>query len=287
MKQRNNKPLFILGGLIVLFIVFFWVITIESTFSKFKKDVLKSVSFIQIKSVYTTYSEELSNNPDFLSEISKRLDIINQEQEFTEEQRIEAERWIGNQAVYFNLIIVPDLSRRLGQIPNQEEKDKEMISEIYDMFQESIKRKAALKSGYKSKDRLIIDVTDDKQAGGNFRKIANELIIDLAIQKPPYWKYLDDSKKTFSNNVEELYKLGEQKGADYWNYFEKDFLINTKKSTFSEKYRNVVVILTDGYLESESNCYTCQNNIQPLTKNLSDWEVLILEAGFVHKNKLT
>ena len=67
MKQRNNKPLFILGGLIVLFIVFFWVITIESTFSKFKKDVLKSVSFIQIKSVYTTYSEELSNNPDFLS----------------------------------------------------------------------------------------------------------------------------------------------------------------------------------------------------------------------------
>jgi hypothetical protein len=45
-------------------------------------------------------------------------------------------------------------------------------------------------------------------------------------------------------------------GADYWSYFEHNLSRHLKNSTLYESYRNIVVLITDGYLEPEHQSYT-------------------------------
>lgn len=153
----------------------------------------------------------------------------------------------------------------------------------------------------------MIDVTDNDQAGGKFRLIANKLIFDLSDHHNQSNRlYFDKVHGQFPRYINELYKLAMQEplGADYWFYFERSVKRNLKTPTIYEDYKNIIILITDGYLESENRVYTgdaellrsvCNSassgrsldevfksknlKIPPTGSDLSDTEVLVLEAN--------
>lgn len=55
-----------------------------------------------------------------------------------------------------------------------------------------------------------------------------------------------------------MYESAKQKplGADYLLYFKRNLIDRIKKSTLFDNYKNKVIIITDGYLETEELTYT-------------------------------
>ena len=109
-----------------------------------------------------------------------------------------------------------------------------------------------------SKDRLLIDVTDGGQAGGNFRVIANNMIFDLSGHRDKVnLLYFNKQGHKYEDNIDSLYKLAKHPlGADYREYFCRNLKQHIKPNTLFDDYRNVMVIITDGYLESDKTLYT-------------------------------
>jgi hypothetical protein len=150
------------------------------------------------------------------------------------------------------LIIVPDLSLRIIDTinnPDQVKNDTTLLNAIWQNFVSQTKLKMD------SKDRLVLDVTDEGQAGGSFRTVANDLIFDLSENHGKSNRlYFDKVGNRFNQNVSKLYSLASKQpiGADYHYYFEQRLPKNIKKSTLKDNYRNILVIITDGYLESQN-----------------------------------
>jgi hypothetical protein len=200
---------------------------------------------------------------------------------------------------------VPDLSRRIiqeNENPAQIAHDTILISHLWDKFKGIVKNKP------NSKDRFMIAMTDDDQARGDFFKIANQLLYDLKNRKPSERPkdILEQATLNFHKNIESLYATGKLKpsGADYWFYFDRKLPLHEKKSTWTEKFDNRLVIITDGYLEAERKIYTklvfdlsansqiksgsnpdfvlksFNANIQPcFDTSLKNWKILMLEIN--------
>ncbi len=157
---------------------------------------------------------------------------------------------------YFNLIIVPDLSRRLTDSinnPEQIKSDKKILYKIYSEFKNKIKFEG------RTKDRLIVDLTDRGQAGGQFRNIADSLIFDpFSASKEANRKFFENKSGFFERYIDSLYSLAITKplGADYYTYFNRKLENHLIKSNIYEEYKNLVIIITDGYLEAEDKLYT-------------------------------
>jgi len=112
-----------------------------------------------------------------------------------------------------------------------------------------------------TKDRLIVDVTDEGQASGQFRTLANNLIFDLSEHNRGQINRLyftDEVQNRYTNSIAKLYALGKENplGGDYWNYFRRNLSRHIKKPTLFDNYRNALIIITDGYLEAEHRLYT-------------------------------
>lgn len=152
-----------------------------------------------------------------------------------------------------NIIIIPDLSNRINEIPNTKARDIEIISKIYDIFFERAK------TG-KTKDKLLIEVTDKFQGNGVFRQIADSLSIDIADRNNEQArKFLRNKEESFKNNLKRLYEEASQdtSGADFILYFRRTINDRIKKSDIYNEFENKIIILTDGYIE-------IQNQNQPL-----------------------
>ena len=65
--------------------------------------------------------------------------------------------------------------------------------------------------------------------------------------------FTNDKDKQFETSIREMYKLAKEKplGADYRFYLRRYLINHLKKPTLFDNYINKVVIITDGYLESE------------------------------------
>lgn len=146
-----------------------------------------------------------------------------------------------------NIIIIPDLSRRIKQIPYTAPNDKEIITEIYNSFFNNARR-------YKSADKLILEVTDNGQARGIFAELARNLAIDMADKgnNTNNINYLKQKEVSFKENLDRLYTeaIKNPSGADYFYYFQRILPDRIKKSNIYHEYRNKIIILTDGYLET-------------------------------------
>ena len=171
-------------------------------------------------------------------------------------QIAKALQFLPQRPKYINLIIVPDLSRRIIDTlnnPNQVASDKKILEVIYQGFKNRVKFKG------KTKDRLLVDLTDGDQAAGRFRSIADSLLFDpYAAPDFVNRKYFDRKVGTFPKYIDSLYSLALEKplGADYHIYFSRELQYHLKKSDIYEEYRNIVLIITDGYLEAEHKLYT-------------------------------
>jgi len=160
--------------------------------------------------------------------------------------------WLPPSKVNLNVIVVPDLSRRITDSinnPEQVSSDLFILHTIWSSFINFTKRKSD------TKDRLMIDVTDIDQAKGEFSKIANQLQFDLSAHVGKSNRlYFDERKeKQFNQAVKTLYQVAVEKplGADYLFYFRRYLVNHIKKPTLFENYINKIIIITDGYLEAE------------------------------------
>lgn len=251
-RKKNRKPLYILLVFLCVFVAFVWFITRPSLQSIALRELQTCYNIEDVKQCWYKYKSDLANDEEFLTETRNKLASLT-----SNDKEIEnCKGWLPPPPTSLNLIIVPDLSKRIIDTinnPEQVKNDTTLINFIWRAFVEKTKFKM------NSKDRLILDVTDEEQAGGSFRNFANQLLFDLSDHKNQSNRlYFDKVGNRFEKNVSALYELALQNpiGADYHDYFENKLPKHIKRSTIFDNYRNVLVIITDGYLEAQSNIRT-------------------------------
>ncbi len=192
-----------------------------------------------------------------------------------------------------NLTVYLDLSDRLlrdNVTPSQMSNDTAIISYLFKLFLDR-----NTKNMLRSKDHFQVFFYP-APGQSNINSLAKALDLDLAAVKP------QDKKKeiirfrdTFKDNVSTIYRTSldskQWVGSDIWSFFS-----NQKVDSYSmrQDYRNVLVILTDGYLfyapnkitEGDSYSYVLpQTLVNPKSSlivrrtGLENLEVLMLEIN--------
>lgn len=250
LKKKDKKPIYILLGFLVFFCVFIYLITRPSIQTIALKELDTSFNKKDIETVWIKYKADLYHDEVFLLATREKLDKLN----LSEDEKNDCISWLPPAPISENIVVIPDLSRRIIDTinnPQQIRNDIFVLKSIWESFVKLSKLKQD------SKDKLMIDVTDPDQAKGQFSKIANDLRFDLAIHKGKsnILYFTADKDKQFVRSVEEMYKLAKSQplGADYRYYFKRYLASRLKKSTLFDTYINKIVIITDGYLETEGN----------------------------------
>lgn len=191
-----------------------------------------------------------------------------------------------------NISIYLDLSDRLERqmVPSQKDRDIEIVSYLTEI----VKNHAVAQKILPSKDRIKVFF----YPAPNDSKIAllsQDLEMDLSKAQPAEKKQiLLDFQEKFATSLTKIYEatLNDKNwiGSDIWGFFKKQ--VDTY--CIREGARNIIVILTDGYLFYEPNKLKEGNNysyILPQTlanpnsglivsrQGLDDLEVLMLEVN--------
>jgi hypothetical protein len=200
-----------------------------------------------------------------------------------------------------NISILLDLSERIKN-PEAQMNDIENIKTITEFFRSNMESLGAYKA--KGKIRIFFSPVP---ANNNINSTANKLIIDCSKMDNKGRKKVHDSiTNLYSKNLNNIYKQSINSssfpGSDIWRFFKddiKDFCIEKDPN-----YRNILIILTDGYLFHEQSKFNNKNrfsyligrNLKPYRKqnfeeliekkdfgiiterkDLNDLEVLVLE----------
>jgi hypothetical protein len=255
-KKKDKKPLYILVGTFIFFGIFIYLLTRPSLQSKAIEQVQVCSNVNDVKSLYERYKFDLLETDDngnkivaleFQDAVRNKLNSF----QLSDEELTKCLEWIPPTKTSLNVIIIPDLSRRITspENPNQIENDILVLNTIWSSFVEYSKLKQD------TKDKLMVDVTDIEQAKGQFSSIANELQFDLSSHKGKSNRlyFTDEKNIQFQKAVNNLYMSAKGKplGADYIFYFRRYLVNHLKKPTLYDNYINKVIIITDGYLELE------------------------------------
>ncbi len=170
-----------------------------------------------------------------------------------------------NSQKQLNISILIDLSDRLVQqvIPTAKDRDIAIMQTITQLFSQNMEAKGV----FRSKDKIKIlfnPVPEDPQ----INKIAQALNIDLSTLDSKQKKLVHDNIKTsFNSNLDNIYNLTLESrkwvGSDIWRFFKndvKDYCIDTNPD-----YRNILVILTDGYIYHEQSKDKIKNRTSFIT----------------------
>lgn len=158
-----------------------------------------------------------------------------------------------------NISILWDLSDRIDQrinpaSPQHYERDIEVIRNITAFFKRDMEKRGA----FKAKGRLKVFFSPAPE-NSQINTIAKNLSCDLSTYvgegaNKKKKEIYDSIEMRFLNNTKEIYRLTietnkdkkQWDGADIWRFFKndvKDYCVDP-----SESYRNILVILTDGYI---------------------------------------
>lgn len=248
--NTNKKLIYTMIIIVCAGIGFIFLLTRPTQLRAALKELETSSSSAQVEQVYKQFKGLLTKDDQFETAVRTKLIKLN----LSDSDNEDCTKWLPLLEPNLNIIIVPDLSGRINDTlnnPSQIENDKKLLNYIYERFSsESIRKHPT-----NAKDHLIVDVTGHNQANGNFRVLADSLNYDLSIvTKQSTRLYFETHKAKFSENINKLYTLARirPQGADYWDYFNNDLNKNLKRSTLLENYRNVIVIISDGYLEAQN-----------------------------------
>jgi hypothetical protein len=256
-KNKDKKPLYILVGAFIFFGIFIYLLTRPSLQSKAIEQIQVCSNVNDVKSLYERYKFDLletdeNGNKIVALEFQDAIRHKLNEFKLNDEELDKCLEWIPPSKTNLNIIVIPDLSRRITDTienPKQIENDIMVLNAIWNSFVEYSKLKQD------TKDKLMVDVTDIDQAKGQFSSIANMLQFDLTSHKGKSNRlyFTDEKNKQFQNALNELYKSAKDKplGADYIFYFRRYLVNHLKKPTLYDNYINKVIIITDGYLELE------------------------------------
>jgi hypothetical protein len=188
-----------------------------------------------------------------------------------------------------NISILLDLSDRLERNlqPSQKDRDIEIIAKITELFKADMKATGAFNALGKIK---VIFKPSPKDPEIN--NIAKDLKYDLSKLKNAGKKEVyDNITENFKNSLTRIYDLSLNSrnwvGCDIWRFFKNDAadLCVDSDST----YRNVLVILSDGYIFHEQSEQVLGNQSTYITgpyfsrnglRNNPNWENKMNEEGF-------
>jgi hypothetical protein len=186
-----------------------------------------------------------------------------------------------------NISILLDLSDRISPSinPDAQKNDIENIKTITESFRSNMTSLGA----YKAKGRIRLFFSPPP-ANANINSIASKLFLDCSKMDTKGRKVVYDTiTGLYAQNLEEIYHetivKSSWEGSDIWRFFKddvKDFCI--EKDT---NYRNVLIILTDGYLYHQQSVINNKNRFTYLlgNRNLNqyrkqNWEQMIEQNDF-------
>lgn len=182
-----------------------------------------------------------------------------------------------------NLTVLLDLSDRLERVltPSQMERDTAIVNYLVKQFQyECTKNKNLLQC--KNAMRVLFYPTPQISDVAN---LANNLDIDLAkCQYAEKKRALVDMPQNFKESLAAIYdKTLQQKqwvGSDIWGFFSNN---KVDQYCIKQDYRNVVVILTDGFLYDKYNKQNQNGNeysyLLPQTLNVENSKLIVKRQG--------
>lgn len=169
-----------------------------------------------------------------------------------------AENLVVGQDRNLNVSIFLDLSQRLQpstENPDPKTRDIAAIKSVLQIFKADMRAKNA----HRAKGRIKVffnPIPNDPE----INTLATDLTVDLGNMKPKEKKEVyNDIENKFEHALNRIYdKTLEDRrwvGADIWRFFKKD----VKDDCILEGYRNVLIILTDGYIYHERSKQQAKN----------------------------
>lgn len=152
-----------------------------------------------------------------------------------------------------NITVLLDLSDRvvIEGTPNQSEKDLAIINTLVTAFKENNKKRGAFLA--KGKFKILFSPAP---SNSNVNTLASNLSVDFSKMDNKQKKdAFDNMESNFSTSLGEIYgqTIASQdwSGSDIWRFFKydaKDFCIDQ-----SADYRNILFIVTDGYIYHDNS----------------------------------
>lgn len=274
--KASLKPLFYLAGTIFIFAIFIYLLLKPSTQSKAIKEIETCLNSDDVKSVWDKYRLELSGDEDYHQTVRNKLQTFN----LSQKELPDIKKWLPPRTQNLNIILVPDLSGRIKDEknnPEQVKNDTALLNTIWGIFEKNVRLKI------NSKDRLVVDIADPRQGQGQFKTIADELVFDLSECKGKSNRlYFNAVEGKFGEHIAQLYDLAipHPTGANYVYFFSDKLPSLLKKSTLDDDYRNIVILLTDGYLEITKEDKII--SVTPPTPNLKAYCKSLNNSSFIY-----
>lgn len=190
----------------------------------------------------------------------------------------------------WNVSIFLDLSARIDpslypSTPSHQEKDLAIISEVIKAFKADMERRQA----YRAQGRIKV-FFDPAPASPNINQLASSLEVDLKElsnqEKKEVYENIDSTFVTGLRQIyEESIRTKRWVGADVWGFFKR----KVDKHCILEGYRNILIIITDGYIYHENSKSQAEGKYSYLLgplfekeglRKASDWQQLIESKGF-------
>lgn len=193
-----------------------------------------------------------------------------------------------------NISILLDLSDRIDTVKyhnsamEQYQRDAHYISTVAKNFVNHLRNKRV-----RSLDDKISIFFDPVPKNPQINQLSSDLKFHITRQNASL-ELLDNIETTYSKIPVQIYELalkdGKYVGSDTWGFFKN----KVKNFCVEENYRNVLVILTDGYIfhkdnkriEGTQTSYLVPQLIRANGLNKSDWKTKIedKEYGFIPAN---
>ncbi len=198
-----------------------------------------------------------------------------------------------------NITILLDLSDRIepSKYPNKPEHFERDI-EIVNYFTEVFKHDMESKGAYNAKGKMKV-IFSPRPLDDEINTIASKLNIDLSSVNSTKEKknVFDNLSSSFRENLESIYaKTIETKkylGSDIWRFFKNDISDYALNTNSNIDYRNILVIITDGYLyhndskewENNRSPYLLPETIRKNGLRQQNWKETFQEKdyGFITK----
>ncbi len=197
---------------------------------------------------------------------------------------------LDNKENNLNISVLLDLSDRIID-PKIIEKDTAYLSSIAESFTHHIKSKKLILL----EDRIQL-FFNPEPSNGKINEIAKGLKIQFTKNSAKI--QIEETERLYKETPISLYdlaKLDAEKpedypGSDIWRFFNDD----VKDYTISECHRNILIILTDGYMyydktimeENNRTSYLTPRSLDNLKLKTSRWEEIFEEKdlGFIKAN---
>jgi hypothetical protein len=263
MKYFSTQKLFFL-------LTVFFLFSCNSEFKDFLNNIKDSKNQDELFKVINSVHRQFLDDDNIKELVKEKLEKFN----INEGPEIEKYAELLNSPIYFNVIVIPDLSNRIVNIPNQKDYDLKLIETIYGQLEEY--KKVNFRN--ENLDIFKIDLTQETQATGspislNFKNLKKETF--------------EEHKNLLKNGLGKLYSNAIAKniqGNDFRLYFQNHLnSTKLKKSSIDEIWLNKIVIITDGYLEpgnqptyTDINKPADKNPIPSIGKKFNEYNLDIL-----------